>query len=215
MEGGCAHASVVVAKLRRFCANGLLRAATRFGFVSRDGGQQGQQVHRVRTAGGPRAGGCECRVVDTLHVLSLTPGRRRRGQHRLKTSSATKACLEGEDAHFILGEFLIWMQILCSVTWAEICFSFIYKWVWLFLSCTHIPVLLDGWTDIYGHGCFLPTSQPTFSYSSTFKFFPYSVCMLMCRAAGFTSYFLCPGQKTPLFWNCPAGNKSMHIKDMF
>lgn len=73
-------------------------------FVSRDGGQQGR-VHRVRTADGLRAGGCECRVVDTLHVLSLTPGRRRRGQQRLKTSSGTKACLEGEDIHFILGKF--------------------------------------------------------------------------------------------------------------
>lgn len=75
--------------------------------------------------------------------------------------------------------------------------------------------LLNGWTDIYGHGCFLPTSQPTFSYPSTFKFFTYSVCMLMCRAAGFTSYFLLPGQKMPPFWNCPAGNKSVHIKTCF
>lgn len=84
--------------------------------MSRDGGQRGR-VHR-------EDGRCKCRADHTLHVLALSPGRRRTGQRRLKTSLGKKAAPEGEDTTFILRKFLLGTLRLCSMTSSQICLSF-------------------------------------------------------------------------------------------
>lgn len=85
-------------------------------FVSRDGGQQGR-VHG-------EDGRCKCRADHTLHVLGLSPGRRRTGQRRLKTSLGRKLVLRERTLILFWESFCLETLLLSSMTLSGICLSF-------------------------------------------------------------------------------------------